>query len=247
MGIDYKAIFDIIKDSNHAIVFTGAGISVGSGLPTFRDDNGVFSKFDVKFFELNYYLENVALAWSTIKEVFYNYNEAKEPSLAHTVLAKMEKSGLIKYIITQNIDGLDKKAGSKNVLELHGRMNQMICMSCRKTYSLANKTIIDSSIPICEECGGILKPNFTFFGETLPEYDFNTAIDSASKSDICLIIGTTGEIMPAAQIPYIAKQNGAIIIEINPKESNYTDDIVDIYIKKSADEAMKKIYEGLEN
>lgn len=244
MNIDYQTISDIIKRSKSAIAFTGAGISAGSGIPTFRDSNGVFSKFDPKFFEIKYYLENVAESWSTIKEVFYTHSSTKKPSVAHVILAQMEKDGLIKYIITQNIDGLHKSAGSKNVFELHGTMNEMICMNCKTLFPLTNENILKTKVPLCEKCDGILKPNFTFFGEALPEYDLNNAINVAGKSDLCLIIGTTGSVMPAGQIPYIAKQNGGNIIEINPKKSNYTDDIVDIYIKEKADDAMKKIYEN---
>lgn len=243
MNMNYQAISDIIKSSLRAIAFTGAGISAGSGIPTFRDSNGVFSKFDPKFFEIKYYLENVAESWSAIKEVFYTHSSIKKPSIAHVTLAKMENTGLIKYVVTQNIDGLHKSAGSKNVFELHGTMNEMICMNCKKKFPLTNKKILKSKVPLCEECDGILKPNFTFFGEMLPEYDLNNAISVAGDADLCLIIGTTGSVMPAAQIPYIAKQNGAKIIEINPKKSNYTNDIVDIYIKEKADDAMKEIYE----
>lgn len=245
MNVNYQTISDIIKSSLRAIAFTGAGISAGSGIPTFRDSNGILSKFDPKFFEIKYYLENVAESWSTIKEVFYNHSETKKPSVAHIALAQMENMGLIKYVITQNIDGLHRSAGSKNVFELHGTMKEMMCMKCKKKFPLTNENILKASIPLCEECGGILKPNFTFFGEALPEYDLNNAISVAGYSDLCLIIGTTGIVMPAAQIPYIAKQNGAKIIEINPKKSNYTNDIVDIYIKEKADDAMKEIYENL--
>jgi len=245
MNIDYKNVSDIIKNSLRAIAFTGAGISAGSGIPTFRDSNGIFSKFDPKFFEIKYYLENVAESWSAIKEVFYNDSSTKKPSVAHVALAQMENTGLIKYVVTQNIDGLHKSAGSKNVFELHGTMSEMICMNCKKLFPLTNEKILKSQVPLCEKCDGILKPNFTFFGEALPEYDFNMAISVAEKSDLCLIIGTTGSVMPAAQIPYIAKQNGAKIIEINPKKSNYTENIVDIYIQEKADDAMKEIYENL--
>ena len=245
MKIDYQTVTTIIKSSKSAIAFTGAGISTGSGIPTFRDSNGILSKFDPKYFEIKYYLENVAESFGAIKEAFYSHSEAKEPSVAHFALAKMEEMGLIKYVVTQNIDGLHRKAGSKNVFELHGTMSEMICMNCKKIFPLTNENILKSKIPLCEECDGILKPNFTFFGEALPEYDLTSSINVAGKSDLCLIIGTTGIVMPAAQIPYIAKQNEATIIEINPKKSNYTNDIVDIYIKEKADEAMKEISENL--
>ena len=245
MKIDYQTVTTIIKNSKNAIAFTGAGISTGSGIPTFRDSNGILSKFDPKYFEIEYYLENVAESFGAIKEAFYSHSETKEPSVAHYALAKMEEMGLIKYVITQNIDGLHRKAGSKNVFELHGTMSEMICMNCKEVFPLENENILKSDIPLCEKCDGILKPNFTFFGEALPEHDLTSSINVAGKSDLCLIIGTTGIVMPAAQIPYIAKQNEATIIEINPKKSNYTNDIVDIYIKEKADEAMKSISENL--
>lgn len=231
--INYKEIVDIIKKSKYMIAFTGAGISAESGVPTFRGKEGVWEKHGSQFAEIDYFLKDQEDSWKSLKKVFYEPLKDTKPNMAHIVLAKLERMGLLKAVITQNIDGLHQEAGNKIVYELHGTAKYAICMKCKTKYRMT-EDILSLSPPKCEECGGILKPNFVFFGETLPSIELQNSMEDASKSDLCLIVGTGGEVMPAARIPYIAKQNKAKIIEINPKPSNYTDDIVDIYVEEKA-------------
>ena len=215
------------------IVFTGAGISVESGIKPFRGENGLWNKYDEKILDINYYYENPKKSWKLIKDIFYNDINKAKPNKAHKILSKLENKNLIDGIITQNIDNLHFDAGSKNVLEFHGNSRELICVNCKNLVEI-NKSILDTKKPICNKCKSLLKPNFTFFGESLDQKVYKKSIDLISKAETLLIIGTTGVVQPAANLPYLAYENGAKIIEINPKKSAYTDEIVDIFIKKKA-------------
>ena len=124
--------------------------------------------------------------------------------------------------------------------ELHGTAKYAVCMKCKTRYKIS-KEILAMDPPSCEKCGSTLKPDFVFFGEQLPAIDFNSSIEDAQRSDLFIIVGTGGEVMPAAQIPHIAKKAGAKIIEINPEPSNFTNYIVDIYIQEKAGKAFAEI------
>lgn len=238
--INYKLTAEAIKNSKYAIAFTGAGISLESGVPTFRGVDGVWEKHGISFAKIDFFESNPEESWKSLKAVFYDSLIDVSPNNAHKVLAKMETMGIIKSTITQNIDNLHQKAGSKNVYELHGTAGTTMCTKC-KDIAEVTREVIDTVPHKCKKCDGVIKPNFTFFGEMLPKLALSKSIESSSMSDVCIIVGTTGIVMPAAQIPYIAKQNKAKIIEINPKSSNYTDDIVDIFIKERASIALTEI------
>jgi len=238
-----KSINDALKlliKSNHTTAFTGAGISVESGIPPFRGENGLWSKYDPVFLDINYFYKNPEKSWELIKEIFYDFFGKAEPNDAHFSLAELEKLGYIQMIITQNIDYLHQKAGSKNVIEFHGTSSRLVCEFCNESYEF-NKEIIQTLPPRCKKCNHILKPDFVFFSEPIPEPARTLAFNEADEANLFLVIGTTGEIYPASQIPFIAKRNGAKIIEINVKESNYTQSITDVFIKEKATTAMKEI------
>ena len=150
---------------------------------------------------------------------------------------------IIKSIITQNIDNLHQEAGSNNVLEFHGTSQTLTCVTCNNKY---NSTMLLESIPpYCPKCNGLLKPDFVFFGEPIPQEVLSESIKEASLADVFLLIGTTGEIMPASTIPYIAEKNRAKFIEINIEESKYTNSIVDVFLKGKASEVLLKLKEFL--
>lgn len=236
---------EIIKDSNHITVFTGAGISVESGIPPFRGENGVWNKYDPSKFAIDYFYDNPEHSWELIKEVFYElYNKAK-PNKAHKVLAEWEKQGIINAVITQNIDGLHQRAGSNEVYEFHGTTSKLVCLSCKQKFNLDNEDdvseLLADSPPRCPKCGGLLKPDFIFFGEGIPQKAYKSSIKETKIADLFLIIGTTGEVMPASLIPQEASSKGAKIIEINIKPSNYTNNITDVFLKGKATEVLKKL------
>jgi NAD-dependent deacetylase len=238
---EYQKAADIIKNSNFLVAFTGAGISKESGVPTFRGEDGLWSKYDPIILDIDYFKQNPKESWEAIRDIFYKYMQNVKPNDAHYFLADLEKRGILKGIVTQNIDNLHQKAGNKNVIEFHGNTRDVVCMNCNRKFSV-DIVDFDNLPPFCPVCGGILKPDFVFFGEPIPEDAFNKSIELMQNADALLIIGTTGEIMPASQLPYLCKGK---IIEINPNKSAYTDKIVDVYIPQKAGVAAKKLKELL--
>ena len=234
----------LIKNANHITAFTGAGISVESGIPPFRGEEGLWSKYDPIFLDIDYFNKNPKKSWKLIKEIFYDFFGKAKPNAAHFALAEMEKLKLLHSIITQNIDNLHQKAGSKEVYEFHGNSRHLVCTYCSKKYQIENINLSDLP-PRCKNCGYVLKPDFIFFGEKIPEPANRNSFAETKKADVFIIIGTTGEIMPASLIPYEAKNNNIEIIEINTKPSNYTNTITDIFIKGKATEIMQKLMEEI--
>jgi NAD-dependent deacetylase len=232
----------LIADSKNTIAFTGAGISVESGIPPFRGPNGLWSKYDPKILDLEYYSSNPNKSWTVIKKLFFDYFRASAPNEAHNILAKWEKNHLLKSIITQNIDSLHQKSGSKNVIEFHGTSNSFVCTKCHETILLSQLKLTPTP-PICKsfKCKGLLKPNFIFFGEGIPQKAYLDSIEVTNSAEVFIIIGTSGEIMPASYLPPLAKDNGAQIIEINTDRSSFTDTITDIFLQGRASEILTKI------
>jgi NAD-dependent deacetylase len=234
----------LLKRSKFTTAYTGAGISVESGIPAFRGSGGLWDKYDPQLLEFSYFLENPARSWEVIREIFYDHFGNAKPNKAHIVLAEMEQNGLLARTITQNIDNLHQEAGCKFVFEFHGNSRHLICLTCFSDYK-AKEINLDHLPPTCRQCGGLLKPGFVFFGESIPQGPLAAAYEAATISDVFLIIGTTGEVMPANQFPFFAKENGVTIIEINPHESNYTNQITDIFLKGKAGRVMKELSEVL--
>ncbi|WP_456471096.1 SIR2 family NAD-dependent protein deacylase [Caminibacter sp.] len=242
---NYKKAADIIKNSKFPVAFTGAGISVESGIPPFRGPTGLWSKYDPKILDINFFIQNPSESWKYIKEIFYDYMGNTQPNDAHKFLAWLEKIGKLRGVITQNIDNLHQKAGSKNVIEFHGTASQMECIDCKRKFP-SDSISLENLPPLCPECQGILKPDFVFFGEPIPPKAFEESIRLCENADCLIVIGTTGEIMPASQLPILAKQNGAKIIEINIEPSNYTNTITDIFLQDKATVASNKLKKELE-
>jgi NAD-dependent deacetylase len=230
----------IIKNSKYGVVFTGAGISVESGIPAFRGPEGLWSKYDPNVLDINYFHSNTKQAWVVIKELFYDFFGKADPNIGHKVLADWEKLGYINSVITQNIDNLHQQAGSKIVYEFHGTASTLVCLKCGNKIGVRDVEM-NSIPPKCRKCEGILKPDFVFFGEGIPPQASVNSFTDAKKSDVFIVIGTTGEVMPASMLPFAAKENGAKIIEINPEPSNFTRQITDIYLKGKAGEILPKI------
>jgi NAD-dependent deacetylase len=230
----------VIKASKHAVVFTGAGISVESGIPPFRGSEGLWSKYDPIVLDIQYFYSNTIEAWKVIRELFYYFFGKARPNHAHHVLASLELKGIVKSIITQNIDNLHQEAGSKTVYEFHGTASNMVCVKCGQKYDskMVNLSVLP---PKCIKCQGVLKPDFIFFGEGIPEYANKKSFEEAENCDVFIVIGTTGEVMPASMLPNVAKQKGAIIIEINPEVSLFTNQLTDIYLKGKASDILLKI------
>lgn len=243
---DYQQAAQIIRDSRRTVAFTGAGISVESGIPPFRGHDGLWSKYDPIFLDIDYFNRHPRASWQLIKEIFYDFFGRAKPNAAHYALSEMEKMNLLHAIITQNIDNLHQEAGSKTVYEFHGTSRYLNCTVCSRK-SIVSETILQKLPPVCPDCGGLLKPDFVFFGEPIPEPANSKSFAEADLADVFILIGTTGEIMPASLIPMSAKKNGAKIIEVNIAPSNYTHQITDIFLQNKATTGMTRLLEALKN
>ncbi len=223
---------ELIINSHRIVAFTGAGISVESGIPPFRGDDGLWSKYDPSFLMINTFYQEPFEAWVKIKEIFYDFFSKAAPNPAHYACAQMEKHNFLHCVITQNIDHLHHDAGSHNVIEYHGSSRQLICIECERKYDFESKWL-NHLPPYCPHCSGILKPNFVFFGESIPIEAYRFSIEETRKADCWIIIGTSGEVQPANQLPFLAKQNGAKLIEINTQPSNISY-ISDVFLQGKA-------------
>jgi NAD-dependent deacetylase len=229
-----------ILHSSHLTAFTGAGISVESGIPPFRGEGGLWNSYDPIVLDLDYFHQNPLEAWTVIHKLFYDFFGKADPNAAHIGLADLEKMGLLKTVITQNIDNLHQEAGNTDVVEFHGTAQSLVCTSCGKKF---HKNDIDfSSLPVqCDHCNSLVKPDFIFFSEGIPPVAYARAVHEAENADILLIIGTSGEVMPASMIPHLAKEKGAQIIEINTDDNIYAHGSNDIFLQGKAGEIMTKL------
>jgi len=235
-----KEAVELLKSSNYTTAFTGAGISVESGIPPFRGEGGLWNKYNPNILDLQTYRSNPEKSWPVIKELFFDFFGEARANDAHKALARLEQNGLLKSIITQNIDSLHQEAGSKNIFEYHGNCRQLVCFDCGNIEEVSGKELTENP-PRCEKCGGLLKPDFIFFGEGIPEDAYEQSLEAARNCEVMLVIGTTGEIVPASTLPYMAKEMGAKIIEINTNESAYTNTITDVFLQGKATEVMLEL------
>ncbi len=230
----------LIRKAKYAVAFTGAGISVESGILPFRGENGLWNKVDPIFLDIGYFRKMPLQSWTKIKEFFYDALRDVKPNSAHRVLAKMEKRSFIESVITQNIDHLHQEAGSRNVVELHGTYKQLVCTGCGTEFDMSFADL-NFLPPTCFICKRVLKPEMVFFNEPIPETAKKRAFAEAEKCDLLLIIGTNAEVLPAADIPAVAKKSGAKIVEINIEETHFTREITDVFIQGTATAAMREI------
>jgi len=228
----------LIVNAKHLVAFTGAGISVESGIPPFRGEGGIWSKYDPSILDIDYFCSNPAESWEGITEIFYSFFSEARPNAAHYLLARLEREGMLKSVITQNIDNMHTEAGNSGVIEYHGNSKWLKCKQCGERYQIA-EVPLEPLPPRCQEDHEILKPDFVFFGEGIPSDAASRSVEEVSAADLLLIIGTTGEVMPAAMLPSIARSNGAQIIEINPLKSAYTDSLTDVFLQGPAAEVSK--------
>lgn len=228
-----------IAASKSLVAFTGAGISVESGIPPFRGSGGLWETYDPSILDIGTFHSDPEAAWKAIKALFYDHWLACAPNAAHRVLAEWEECGLLAATITQNIDGLHTAAGSRSVVEYHGSLRELVCTRCG-TRREAKDVELAVLPPRCD-CGGVLKPDFVFFGEGIPSAAARAAAASVAACDCLLLIGTSGEVHPAASLPPSAKRHGAIIIELNPKPSAYTHRIVDVFLPLGAAAGMERL------
>jgi len=226
------AAADILSNAEYAIALTGAGLSVESGIPSFRGPDGLWTRYGQPS-NLSYRVfSHDPQAWweqrlrdeSTPGNPTYDLKDAVDraiPNPGHVAMAELEELGILRAVITQNVDGLHTRAGSKSVLEIHGNRNYLRCLGCEHRQPRAGYAITDLP-PICNECGGVIKLDTVMFGEPIPRATLDASIEEVQKCDAMLLVGTSGAVNPAAQFPLMAREGGAQIIEVNPVATQLT-------------------------
>lgn len=223
---------DLIRQAKHAVILTGAGISTASGIPDFRSsDSGLWSKDEpLEVASLTTFRTDPEkfFAWfrPLANQIFY-----AQPNPAHSALAQLEKAGFLKSIITQNIDSLHQKAGSKTVIEMHGTMQTLTCTQCYyqvKAEPYLTQFVAHGELPHCPKCNQILKPDVILFGEQLPQAAWTQAQKQALQSDLMLVAGSSLEVLPVARLPMQTLDRGGHLIIINntPTYINVRADVV---------------------
>ena len=233
-----------ILGARHLAAFTGAGISVESGIPPFRGAGGLWERYDPRTLELSYFRSHPLECWGVLRELFYDHLSQAQPNEAHRVLARWETRGLLKALITQNIDNLHFRAGNRNVIEFHGHTRTLSCLGCGQTIG-AESVDLGHLPPLCA-CGGVLKPDLVFFGEDIPQQARRAADQAIERTDVLLVIGSTGEVYPAASLPRRAAELGARIIEINPIPSSFTVAMPTLFLGLPAGRALAELDRALE-
>ncbi len=217
----YDLIADHLRSAKKIVFVTGAGISQESGIPTFRGKDGLWRNYDpMKLATIDAFYDNPKLVWEWYNDRRRNIFAA-EPNLGHKAIAELEEFVKV-VVLTQNIDGLHQKGGSSSVLELHGSIIKIKCTVCDFKDEIF--TEFSNLPPLCK-CGNILRPDVVWFGEGLPQDVWQEAIIHANSCDVMVIAGTSLVVSPANTLPIYAKQNNAMLIEINPDETIMTSDM----------------------
>ncbi len=245
-----RAAADLLRRALYAVALTGAGISTPSGIPDFRSPKcGLWDNVDP--------VEVATLfSFRTRPQAFYDWIRplAKtlmnaQPNPAHLALSRMEQLGRLQCVITQNIDMLHTRAGSQCVVEVHGHMREMTCISCYQVYEARRYIepfLATGDIPRCPQCGGVLKPNVILFGEQLPVKELNAARRAAARCDVMLIAGSSLEVAPACDLPLMAQARGAPIILVN-RDATPLDSIAQIIIRDDVAVVLPQIADSLED
>ncbi len=232
-----------LAGARSVVAFTGAGISAESGVPTFRGNEGLWKKFKPEeLANLDAFMRNPELVWewyAARKRIIADI----EPNPGHHALAKMEQMFPRFTVITQNIDNLHRRAGSRNVFELHGNIERNYCMKCGIPYT--NREILSQAdVPRCLKCNGLIRPDVVWFGEMLPEDEWEQSVRAAESADVFFSIGTSGVVYPAASMPIMAKRQGAYVIEINPEPTHLTDQ-ADEFLMGASGAILPELYSRL--
>lgn len=240
-----QKIADLIIDSRRIVVFTGAGISTESGIPDFRGKDGIWTRLDPEDFTIQRFIERPEvrkMQWKMLAEG--GMVKEVKPNNAHYAIAELEKLGKLDCIVTQNIDNLHELAGNSPeiIFELHGNMQYVRCLGCHKRFPMAEILVrlAVEEVPACEHCKGILKPDAVFFGEALPEHVLSEAVKRASQCDLCIVIGSTLVVYPAAYIPIYARDAGARIVIVNIGATPMDDEAA-VRVEGKAGEVMSSV------
>ena len=208
--MDAARLAELIRRRRPCVALTGAGVSTESGIPDFRSPTGLWAQFDpLEYGSLDAFRADPRKVWRFYAPRFSTLTEA-EPNRAHVALAELERRGLVAAVVTQNIDLLHERAGSREVIEVHGSIRTSTCPRCGSVYPLAEVLALleGADVPECSSCGGVLKPDVVFFGELLPEQAIDRAYELARKAPLLLVVGSALEVYPVAGLPEETLQAG---------------------------------------
>jgi len=241
----FREVAGIIREKGNAVAFTGAGISVESGIPAFRGGQGLWEKYDpMEYAHIEAFLGSPGKVWTMLREMGEVILRAA-PSPAHKALGVLEKAGLLKAVITQNVDGLHQMAGNANVIEYHGNHRRLVCLSCGRSSAFTEESMRAMPYPVCERCQDAMKPDVVFFGEQIPSAAMLRAGQEAASCKVMIIIGTSGVVYPAAEIPFAARSKGATVVEVNLEPTPFTSAITDYFLQGSASVILPAILDEL--
>ena len=232
-----QSVMDVIAAADHMVALTGAGISKESNVPTFRGEDGLWRNYDaMELATPDAFRRDPTLVWE-----WYAWRQGLiancNPNPAHLTLVKWEQKGILKSLITQNVDGLHIRAGSTNVHEVHGDLWALKCVSCDYKGRLDAPA---DGIPPCPICENNLRPDVVWFGESLDRDTISNVYQELEKADVCLVIGTSSLVQPAASFPLIVKQRGGFIIEVNIERTPLTS-AVDFHLTGKAGEILPQL------
>ncbi len=248
---EYLRLVKWLLESRNTVGFTGAGVSTESGIPDFRSPGGLWQRYDPQDFTFQNFLSNVSSRqryWEMSTEAFTTISQAK-PNAAHMALVELEQLGLLDSIITQNIDGLHQLAGSSpsRVIELHGTCRTVSCLSCRKRWpreDIHAMVLGGLKVPLCDSCGGLLKPDTISFGQPMPEKETAEAFRRSQEAELFLVLGSSLLVQPAASMPVVAKEGGARLVIVN-RDPTALDSMADLLIRGSCGAVMQEVLKRL--
>ncbi len=234
---------ELLRGARRAVAFTGAGVSVPSGIPDFRSPGGLWSRFDpLAVASVQALAANPLGVWEFLLDALRLFHRA-EPNPAHRALAALEADGLLAGVVTQNIDGLHQRAGSRRVVEFHGSVGAWHCQRCGRSHDHARyHELAAADLPVTCPCGGLVRPGVVFFGEGIPDAAVTGTRDLLDGADLVLVVGTSGDVAPANAIPWRVKRAGGAVVEVNLGPTAYGE-LADIRLDAPAERVLPLLYE----
>jgi NAD-dependent deacetylase len=227
---------ELILDGQPCVVLTGAGVSTESGIPDFRSTTGIWARYDpMEYATIQAFRRDPAKVWDFYAKRL-DVLKAAAPNAAHRALAELERRGLVEAVITQNVDRLHQQAGSRELVEVHGSVRTSSCLACGHRESF-ERVLELLPVPGCERCGEVLKPDVVMFGELLPEAELERAFELARGAALLLVVGSSLEVYPVAEIPEEALASGARLAIVNKGSTPY-DSRADLQIDAPAGETL---------
>jgi NAD-dependent deacetylase len=244
--VSASALAELIRERQPCVVLTGAGVSTESGIPDFRSPTGLWARFDpLEYGSIEAFRRDPQKVWSFYKPRMAMLTEG-EPNSAHFALAELERLSLVEVVVTQNIDRLHERAGSAEVVEVHGSIRTSSCPGCREGYGLERvlALLADADAPACPACGQILKPDVVFFGELLPPAGIERAFELARRARLLLVVGSSLEVHPVAGLPLETLRAGGELAIVNQGPTPF-DAEASLRLDASAGEVLSAVVEEL--